>query len=397
MKLNRIYFFILFLGLGTVLFSCKKDNEDTTPKRGDLISSLKMEEISTSKIVNGLALTGVSTSLVPQYNVDMYKLTYSTIDGNGDATIASGALFLPQASGTFPMLSYHHGTLTQRTSVPTFAGSNATEAMVGVLGASLGFISCLPDYIGLGVSMEVHPYLQSGLSASASIDMLLAVRNYCDQNDISYSKDLFICGYSEGGYVTMATQIELEKTYTTQFSLKASAPMAGPYDVETVAENLLSLQNYSSPALIGFLLYAYSEYYDQVSLSNVFNAPYAAQIPVLFDGNKDLATINASLSTNMQTLLNQSYVNDFKTNPSHALRLAFKENTLLNWNPKSPIRLYHSVEDEIVPYTMSVTTDQVLSPKSSSTVDLVTIQTGSHTVAAVPILLNAMEWFYTLK
>src|SRR5665648_90875 len=109
---------------------------------------------------------------------------------------------------------------------------------------------------------------------------------------------------------------------------------------------MLSLETYSSPALIGFILYSYSHYYTSITLTDVFNAPYAAQIPTLFDGTKNLATINASLTTDMTALLNQTYVNNFSTNNSHPLRLAFRENSLLNWNPKSPIRLYHSLEDE---------------------------------------------------
>lgn len=401
MKLNKIYYFILFIGLGITLFSCKKDEIEDPQipqiQRGDLIEAIKMYDITTSEVELGLIVTGVSTTLVPEYDAEMIKLSYSTIDGNGDPTTASGALFIPKTAGSFPLLSYHHGTVIKRTNVATFQGKMATEGMVGGLAASIGFISCLPDYLGLGESQEVHPYLQFELSASASIDMLLAAKNYCDENGISYSDDLYICGYSEGGYVTMATHKELEANYTSQFQLQASAPMAGPYDVEATADGLLTLDTYSSPALIGFILYSYAEYYDNLNLSDVFNAPYSTQIPDLFDGTKDLATINASLTTDMTILLNQTFVSDFNSNSNHSLRLTFRENSLLNWNPKNPIRLYHSVVDEIVPYSISVNAKQILSANSSSTVELITVQSGSHTGAAVPIVLSALEWFDSLK
>jgi len=401
MKLNKIYYFILFISLGASLLRCTKDNDPDDSviilQRGDLITATKMNDITTSEIKGVLAVTGVSTNLNPEYSVEMIKLSYSTVNGNGEQTTASGALFIPVSSGTFPMMSYHHGTLVKRSNVPTYLGSNSTEGMVGVLGASMGFISCLPDYLGLGDSQEVHPYLQSELSASASIDMLIAAKNYCDEKDISYSNNLYICGYSEGGYVTMATQKKLEASYSSQFQLKASAPMAGPYNVEATADGLLSVDTYSSPALIGFILFSYAEYYDNLNLTAVFNAPYATQIPTLFDGTKNLATINASLTTDMTALLNQTFVTDFNTNSNHSLRLTFRENSLLNWYPKTPIRLYHSVADEIVPYEISVNAQQVLSANSSSTVELITVQTGSHTGAAVPIILSAIEWFNSLK
>lgn len=397
MKLNKIYYFILFIGLGTVLFSCTKNKTEEPLQRGDLIEAKFILNITPTMINSIINSAGVNTTLIPEFDVDMIKLTYSTIDGNGNQTNASGALFVPKTSGTYPMLSYHHGTLVKRTNVATSLGMTSTEATVGALGASVGFISCLPDYLGLGVSMLDHPYLQSELSASASIDMLLAARNYCDENGITYSQDLYICGYSEGGYVTMATQKKLESSYTDQFNLKASAPMAGPYDVEATADGLLSQQTYSSPALIGFIIYSYSKYYDVVNLTDVFNAPYAAQIPGLFDGTKDLATINAALTSDMSVLLNQTFVNEYSSNNSNALRLAFRENSLLDWNPKSPIRLYHSMEDEIVPYAVSVNAQTVLSARSTSSVELISIPTGSHVNAAVPIVLMGMEWFYSLK
>lgn len=401
MKINKIYYLVLFLGLGIAISSCKKTTTEDDPivivERGDLISSTKMDNITVDDINLGLTIAGASTTLNPEFAVDMIKLTYSTIDGNGEASTASGALFIPITSGTFPMLSYHHGTLVKRTNVASSSGANSTEGMVGALGASVGFVSCLPDYLGLGVSQEVHPYLQSELSASASIDMLIAAQNYCEENGISLSNDLYICGYSEGGFVTMATQKKLESSYTTQFNLKASAPMAGPYNVEATADGLLSLSTYSSPALIGFILYAYAEYYDNLSLTDAFNAPYDSQIPSLFDGTKDLATINASLTTDMTVLLNQTFVSDFNSNTNHSLRLAFRENSLLDWSPKTQIKLYHSRTDEIVPYAISENAQQILSARSSSTVELISIPTGSHTEAAVPIIISALEWFESLK
>lgn len=149
--------------------------------------------------------------------------------------------------------------------------------------------------------------------------------------------------------------------------------------------------------MVGFILYAYKTYYNIGDLNSIFNAPYADQIASLYDGINDLSTINSSLTTDLTALLNQSYIQDFENNSSNSLRLAFQENSLLNWYPKTPIRLYHSVEDEIVPYSISVETEQALSAKSSSTVTLITIDHGSHTDAAVPIILNALEWFDSLQ
>ncbi|MBN1652119.1 MAG: hypothetical protein JW857_12370 [Bacteroidales bacterium] len=402
MKLNKLYYFVFFLAFSSLIISCNKEVNETDPvivepQRGDVVLATKIGDYTISLINIGILSSGVSTTLVPESDVESIRLEYLTVDKDGELTTASGSLFVPKTPGNYPLLSYHHGTLIKRSNAPSYLGNSSVEGLVGALSASTGFISCMPDYLGLGVSELVHPYLQSELSASASIDLLIAAENYCDEHGITFSTDLYLCGYSEGGYVTMATQKKLESSYTSQFTLKASAPMAGPYDVEATADGLLAMSTYSSPALIGFILYAYSEYYDVVDLNDVFNAPYAAQIPTLFDGTKDLATINSSLTTDMTALLNQTFVDDYKSNTTNNLRLAFRENSLLNWNPKTAMRLYHSQEDEIVPYAVSVNAEQVLSAQSSSTVELITFPTGSHTNAAVPIVLAALEWFNSIK
>jgi len=224
MKINKVYFYFLFLFIGTSLLGCKKEpTEEPTPQiqRGDIIRSNKISALTVNGINLGLINSGSTTSLTPIYDVDMIKLEYYTIDENGAPTVASGSLFIPASAGTYPMLSYHHGTLVKRSNAPSSLGPFSSEGMAGALGASIGFVSCLPDYLGLGESKKVHPYLLSSLSASTSIDMLIAGKNYCQEQGITLTNDLFICGYSEGGFVTMATQIMLEASYGAQFNMQA--------------------------------------------------------------------------------------------------------------------------------------------------------------------------------
>ena len=67
-----------------------------------------------------------------------------------------------------------------------------------------GFITAIPDFLGLGVSEMMHPYMVSISSATAVVDMIRAGMYLCDSIDVSVSDQLFLSGYSEGGYVTMA-------------------------------------------------------------------------------------------------------------------------------------------------------------------------------------------------
>ena len=57
--------------------------------------------------------------ITPQSGVKVYKLIYETVDAQGLRTQASGALCLPDSrpAGGLPLVSYQHGTVTEREDV----------------------------------------------------------------------------------------------------------------------------------------------------------------------------------------------------------------------------------------------------------------------------------------
>ena len=77
--------------------------------------------------------------------------------------------------------------------------------------ASLGYIVIAADYVGYGVSAAApHPYLLSAPSASAVVDLMTAAKYWRQVQHVPDNKQLFLTGYSEGGYVTMATHRALQ-------------------------------------------------------------------------------------------------------------------------------------------------------------------------------------------
>lgn len=52
----------------------------------------------------------------------------------------------------------------------------------------------------------MHPYLLAAPSAAAVIDLLTAAKYWRQTQRILDNKQLFLAGYSEGAYVSMATQ-----------------------------------------------------------------------------------------------------------------------------------------------------------------------------------------------
>ena len=47
--------------------------------------------------------------------------------------------------------------------------------------ASSGYIFIEPDYLGIGVSEIMHPYHLKDVTAASMIDMIYAVKQFCNQ------------------------------------------------------------------------------------------------------------------------------------------------------------------------------------------------------------------------
>ena len=87
--------------------------------------------------------------------------------------------------------------------------------------------------------------------------MIKAGKKYLDDNNVLYDHDkLFLTGHSEGGYVTVAVQKELETNPVDGLTVTASAPSAGPYDLELIGKMIFQNDTYPSPAYLLLILKA---------------------------------------------------------------------------------------------------------------------------------------------
>jgi len=117
------------------------------------------------------------TGLALQYDVDMYKMIYNTTDAHSQPTIASGALLIPTNTvcKEFPISVYAHGTSLRKIDVPS---NDVSETVIGKVFSAGGYFTCMPDYIGMGDSPGLHPYVHAESEATASIDMIRAAREF---------------------------------------------------------------------------------------------------------------------------------------------------------------------------------------------------------------------------
>jgi hypothetical protein len=367
--------------------------------RGKLISSNHLPSYAASTLNFIFGLYGI-TNITAQYGVDRYQIIYETIDPLGGRTTASGGLFLPQQTGTnWPLLSYSHGTITQTNQVPSVALTEDTLA--GLAFASVGYASVAADLLGLGSSPGLHPYLHARSEATASVDMLRAARNFCASNGIGLNGQVFVTGYSQGGHTAMALHRELERYHTNEFTVTASAPMAGPYDMSGVEMNdILSARCPPNPYYAAYVVMSYQSVYGLApNWTNLLGAPYAITLPRLFNGNTSGTTISSNMPTcNISTILLPEVISSLTNDPGCPLYQALRDNDLYRWKPVAPMRLYHcSGDQDVLPANSQVAYDS-FQAQGATQVQLIDPQPGAdHSGCAIPSLEAAKAWFDTFK
>ncbi|MGB0176718.1 MAG: alpha/beta hydrolase family protein, partial [Owenweeksia sp.] len=335
-----------------------------------------MRFLSTAVLILALTASGFSQKLVSvqylsttnsgqlkflfpdaQFDVAAYKVVYNTVDIDGTPTVASGALMIPINNNCdqFPLISYNHGTVLLKEDVPS---RDNTEAIIPKLMASLGKIAVCPDYLGLGDNPGLHPYLHAESEATASIDLMRAVREYVrDSLTISLNGEVFITGYSQGGHAAMATAKYIQdNNLTAEFNVLAVGPASGPYNLSgTQSQLLLSNAPYSNPGYVCYLLFGLNRVYGDLytSYSDILKAPYDQIIPPYFNGTYPMDSVNAKLPAKLSDFIQDTVLANFSSasgTKNHPLWQALIKNDNYDWTPAMPMELYYCTQDEQVAF-----------------------------------------------
>jgi hypothetical protein len=232
----------------------------------------------------------LSLSGAPVCDILMYDIAYETVGAANEATTASAALMIPtgfgaNCTGARPILLYAHGTTTDR----AFNMDNLqnTEALnLAALFATKGYIVVAPNYAGYDTStLPYHPFLIADQQSKDMIDALTAARTALPLASVTLTKDdgrVFITGYSQGGYVAMATHRAMQAAGMT---VTAAAPMSGPYALGAFVDAVFYGEvNGGATVSSTLLLTAYQKAYGNIYAApiDVFESQYATGIDSLF-------------------------------------------------------------------------------------------------------------------
>ena len=417
------------------LSGCGSDTESatvgTSTDRGSLLFDppFRIASLTASDFGSQVGATAAGASLLavtgtPACGVDFYHIEYNTVGGAGEKTTASGAMLVPTGaapacSGPRPIVLYAHGTQTDKTAnLADITNPNNTEgALIAAAFAAHGFIVVAPNYAGYDTStLPYHPFLNGDQQSKDMIDALAASRSALPHTSSSATSDsgkLFITGYSQGGYVAMATHKALQAAGVT---VTASAPMSGPYALEAFGDAIFyGNVDIGSTVFAALVTTSYQRSYQNLytSPTQIFEATYASNIDALLPSATPVSTLfttgklpqtalfnsttpatgNTSLDAQLAIPANPvfalgfgpsnlvtndyrlSYVLDAIQNPdfavttpqpgvalaaapANALRQDLKTNDMRTWIPHSPMLLCGGGQDPTVFFNVNTLTMQ---------------------------------------
>lgn len=365
--------------------------------RGELLSAKLVRRLTKFEIALFFQFAGVK--LTADNDVNFYSVEYRTVGPLGEETTASGAIAVPATTALpLPLVSYQHGTEVQRTEVPSALN---LEGFVAVAMAAGGYLSVAPDYLGLGTSaFPYHPYQHAKTEATATVDLLRAARKFASASNLPLSGKVFLFGYSQGGHATLAAHREIERWHRDEFNLVASAPGAGAYDMSgTMFQDTISTRTPPNPYYGAYVLASYQAVYRVAdSFGSMLRAPFNTNLVVnLLDGKHTSDELNAVLPPVPADGFDPAFLAAIKANPDHPLRVALRDNDLLDWAPIAPVRLFHCDGDNDVLFQNSVVALARLKANGATDVELVNGGNFDHGGCATVALLGAKKWFDTLK
>jgi len=308
-------------------------------------------------------------TLAPLYDVTNHRVEYLTTDAQGREIVASGLVSVPAkpAGARSPVLGYQHGTTFVDAEAPS---NHAVADEAAVILASLGYIVVAPDYVGYGVSKGApHPYLLAEPSAAATVDLLTAAQTWRRRSGVADNGQLFLTGYSEGGYATVAAHQAMQRTRSPHLAqLRSVVAGAGPYDVRVTLDTLLQRVRDAVPALAPLLDPGVLRFLSDADRNRLRDELMKRLRPGDADVVFDHAMIDRYLADNALALELLSNVHD--------------------WAPALPLRLFHGRDDETVPFATAIATLQAMRARGAADVSLTecTAVPASH-IGCVPEFL----------
>ncbi|SHJ83667.1 Serine aminopeptidase, S33 [Roseomonas rosea] len=327
--------------------------------------------------------------------VKLYRVTYSSVipEQNNRPIVATGLVAVPETQGTaFPVVSYQHGTVYGRQEVPSFPDQSPETALMIAQFAGQGYVVIGADYFGMGTSQEPEGYMVKGSHQQATADMIAASRAVLAHLGLNGTK-LFLAGWSQGGFVTMAL---LERLEGAGVPVAAAATASAPLDVFATLNGFLSFPRPNDASWVSTLFILSS-----FSFENYYQVPGLAR-SLLSDEYYDLARrayerqpINPQdVPTDLRKLIRAPYF-DAQFFAASAYGRLVASAQAYRWIIRSPVRNYYGESDEAITAgigRLAMTYQQAIG-SGNTAVQAVSTGPTSHRGTFAQAVPSWKEWF----
>ncbi len=323
----------------------------TTP---DVLNPPGPGHFDTATFIKTISLADVTAALPkevtavikPLYAVDTYKITYTTTDNSGRSVVASGLVAIPRKTGSLasPVLSYQHATIKTNAEAPS---NHATADEPAVLFASMGYLVSATDYVGYGVTRGLpHPYLLATPTALSVADFMTATARWRQTQSIADNGQVFLTGYSEGAYASMATLRYLTQNRAGALPVNTYIG-AGPYDVVLTLNAMLDAVRKENPIVGALISPGFLKKLGANDRANVRNL-----------------LLSSALGNNSDIVFDPAFLDNFLNDDDAAI---IAQSNVNDWTPQSPISFFHGRDDTTVPYGNTDSAFQAMTRRGAGT------------------------------
>lgn len=361
---------LLMIGMAMVVSACGDSSGSSSGTiNGDPVT---VATVPAAAITSGATASGlIGLSGNAKCDVKVSTIDYDTVGGKGENTNGTAAVMVPggtdaACTGARPIVLLAHGTdANKNKNMANVAGSPADgEALLAMtIFAAQGYIVIAPNYAGYNASkLTYHPYLNADQQSQDMIDALRATKSSLTKLGATASAKLFVTGYSQGGFVAMATVKAIQTKYSSEFTVTGSAPLAGPYALSKIATLPLAnpaLQGIGAAFFTPLVVDSYQNSYGNIytTAAEIYAPAYAPNMVGLFP-TVNVAAAAAKLPAGDGTyrtlydlgngqpfLINKTY-QTAALDPASNYQKAFARNDLTTgWKPSSPMVLCHGGAD----------------------------------------------------
>lgn len=326
-----------------------------------------------------------------------YMFTYSTVDHVGKPCVMSAVLSLPSAKKASKQISkmalYSHYTIMRSDEAPS-----AGEVFdLQTIGLSKGMAVVAADYEGFGATGDrIQAYCFAEANARASIDALLAAREWLVKQGYTLGDSILNYGYSQGGQTALAALKLSQTEYRGRVHFAKTIAGAGPYDLRLTFRKFLEWKKIGMPAVLPMTLVAFNELYDLgIKYKDVFREPLASNVKSWIVSKKfSMTEFKELLGTDsIANYIQPAYCDYTSAEMKYVLSYVDQMRFTGNWTPDADteVKLYHSLNDDIVsPENSQMMYDWLVGKGVKNAVLDTKSLTGSHMDSGTYFLLNVI-------